>query len=254
MVSANLRGKATIVTGAASGIGLATARLFAESGAKVALNDLPGNLALTKQVEHLQEGGLDVFLAPGDVGSPEEARRMVDDAIQTMGRLDYLINNAGGGFTKQAIPPADLDSLTEDLWERNFDVNLKGAFHCTHAASDHLKLAAGAVVNNASTAGLGLNQGSSIVYAESKAALVNLTRGLAKALGPGVRVNAVAPGHIKTPRTDRLGEKHRQRSVSRTALQRAGTPEEVAEVMLFLCAGAGYITGQTLVVDGGMLT
>ena len=252
MISADLRGKTAIVTGGASGIGLSTARLFAQCGARVALNDLPDNSSLLRQVDSLKKQGLDVLGAPGDVGRPEEARRMVDDAARSMGRLDYLINNAGGGFTDQPIPPADLDRLTVELWDRILDVNLKGAFHCTHAASRHLKLVEGAVVNNASTAGLGINQGSSIVYAASKAALANLTRGLAKALGPTVRVNAVAPGHIRTPRTDRLGEEHRQRSVGRTALQRAGTSEEVAEVMLFLCAGAAYVTGQTLVVDGGM--
>ena len=252
MVSADLRGKAAIVTGGASGIGLSAVKLFARCGARVALNDLPDNPSLSRQVDSLKKQGLDILSAPGDVGKPGEARRVVDDAVRNMGRLDYLINNAGGGFTDRPIPPADLDSLTDDLWDRILDVNLKGAFHCTHAASQHLKLVEGAVVNNASTAGLGINQGSSIVYAASKAALANLTRGLARALGPGVRVNAVAPGHIRTPRTDRLGEEHRQRSVSRTALQRAGTAEEVAEVMLFLCAGAGYITGQTLVVDGGM--
>ena len=247
-----LEGKTAIVTGGASGIGLSAVRLFARCGARVALNDRPDSPSLAGQVDNLGRQGLEVLAAPGDVGRPEEARRMVDDAVRSMGRLDYLINNAGGGFTEQAIPPADLDSLTDDLWDRVLDVNLKGAFHCTHAASGHLQRVGGAVVNNASTAGLGINQGSSIVYAASKAGLVNLTRGLAKALGPGVRVNAVAPGHIRTPRTDRLGEEHRQRSVSRTALQRAGTSEEVAEVMLFLCAGAGYVTGQTLVVDGGM--
>jgi 3-oxoacyl-[acyl-carrier protein] reductase len=91
-----------------------------------------------------------------------------------------------------------------------------------------------------------------MAYAASKAALISLTRSLARGLGPEVRVNAVAPGHIVTPRTDRLGPAHRQRSVSRTALQRAGTAEDVAEVVLFLCAGASYMTGQTLVVDGGM--
>ena len=226
MVSADLRGKAAIVTGGASGIGLAAVRLFAQCGATVALNDLPDNSSIATQVDSLKNQGLDVLAAPGDVGRPAEARRMVDDAVKNMGRLDYLINNAGGGFTDQPIPPADLDSLSDDLWGRILDVNLKGAFHCTHAASGHLKLVEGAVVNNASTAGLGINQGSSIAYAASKAALSNLTRGLAKALGPTVRVNAVAPGHIKTPRTDRLGDEHRRRSVSRTALQRPGPPRK----------------------------
>ncbi len=251
MISADLGGKVILVTAGASGIGLATAELFARSGASVAINDLPGKL-LDTQVSRLRDYGLSVIPAPADIGDFAAARVMVQDVARTLGRLDYLFNNAGVGLTAKPIPPSDLDALTQEFWRGMLDVNLIGAFCCVQAAAPFLRENKGAIVNNASTAGLGINQGSSAAYAASKAALVNLTRSLAKGLGPEVRVNAVAPGHIITPRTDRLGPEHRERSVSRTALRRAGTPEDVAEVVLFLCAGAAYVTGQTIVIDGCM--
>ena len=144
-------------------------------------------------------------------------------------------------------------SLSDELWDRNLTVNLVGAFRCTRAAAAYLKESRGAVVNNASAAGLVRTgvKGNSMVYAASKAALINLTASLARGLGPEIRVNAVAPGLIKTPRNN-FGAKWRDPEVSQTSLERAGTAEDVAEAMLFLCAGAGYMTGQTLVVDGGL--
>lgn len=251
MIRADLKGKTMLVTAGASGIGLATAELFATSGARVAINDLPGK-ALDAQVARLRDSGLGVVAAPADIGDFAAARAMVQDAARSLGRLDYLFNNAGVGLTPKPIPPSDLDALSSEFWRGMLDVNVIGAYCCVQAAAPFLRAAKGAIVNNASTAGLGINQGSSAAYAASKAALVNLTRSLAKGMGPDVRVNAVAPGHIITPRTDRLGPEHRERSVSRTALRRAGTPQDVAEVVLFLCAGAAYVTGQTIVIDGCM--
>ena len=177
---------------------------------------------------------------------------MVRAAANDLGGLDYLINNAGAPYKTQ-IPFDDLEALTDELWDRNLTVNLVGAFHCTRAAASYLKESRGAVVNNASAAGLVRTgvKGNSMAYAATKAALINLTASLARGLGPWVRVNAVAPGLIKTPRNND-GAKWGDPEVSKTCLARGGTAEDVAEVMLFLCAGAGYMTGQTLVVDGGL--
>ena len=124
-------------------------------------------------------------------------------------------------------------------------VNLVGPFRCTRAAAPHLKAARGAVVNTASTAGYGY-PGSSMAYAASKAALMNLTTNLARGLAPEVRVNAVAPGMIRTPWTIRFGQAWEDSSVAMTSLKRVGTPDDIAEVILFLLAGAGYVTGQTI--------
>ena len=252
MISADLKGKRALVTGGASGIGLASAALLARCGATVAINDLPGSENLEKVISALRADGLNVIAASGEVGHPEETPRMVHAAAGELGGLDYLINNAGAPYKTQ-IPFDDLDALDDELWHRNLNVNLVGAFRCTRAAVPYLKKSRGAVVNNASAAGLVRTgvKGNSMVYAASKAALINLTASLARGLGPQVRVNAVAPGLIKTPRNN-LGAKWRDPDVSQTCLGRGGTAEDVAEVILFLCAGAGYITGQTLVVDGGL--
>lgn len=259
MISADLSGKTALVTGGASGIGLATVKLFAHSGATVAINDLPKSPTLERELAALQKEGLAVIAAPGDVGQPEGAGEMVRRAVDELGRLDYLINNAGGSY--RVTPPTDLDALTEEYWQEMVGVSLLGSFRCTHAASAELKQAGGAVVNTASVAGLvrGGAKGSNLAYAASKAALISLTANLARGLGPEVRVNAVAPGLIRTPRNDHGGAwrkpgQEEDPDIRNTSLRRGGTPEDVAEVMLFLCAGAGYITGQTIVVDGGLLS
>ncbi len=251
MISADLRGKTALITGGASGIGLATARLFARCGARVAINDLPGNPKLEEAVASVKQDGGDAVAAPGDVGHPEQAREMVHAAAAALGRLDYLINNAAMANTDRYIPPAELDAFDEEFWRKLLGLNLVGEFRCTQAAAAHLKQARGAVVNTASSAAFGF-PGSSMVYSATKAALVNLTVNLARGLGPEVRVNAVAPGYIRTPWTARFGAELEALTVERTALRRAGTPEDIAEVMLFLCAGAAYVTGQTLLVHGGL--
>ena len=251
MISADLSGKTLLITGGASGIGLATARLFARSGAMVAINDLPGSANLDREVAALQQEGLLVGGVPADVADPAAAAEMVQRAIEDMGRLDFLINNAATSGTERPIPPADLEPIDEAFWNKLLGLNLVGPFRCTKAAAPHLKRAHGAVVNTASSAAFG-SPGSSMVYAATKAALVSLTKNLARGLAPDVRVNAVAPGYIRTPWTRRFGQEWEDLTVRQTALQRAGEPEDIAEVMLFLCAGGAYLTGQTILVDGGL--
>lgn len=249
MISADLSGKRAIVTGAASGIGLATAEVLARNGARVAINDLPGNPALEEQVQRLTKEGLEVLAAPGNAGDEDDAPRMVRDAIGALGGLDYLVNNAGTPGTPTPIPAHDFDSQTEALWQRLFSVNLMGPFRCTVAAADALREARGAVVNTASIAGIRGN-GSSSVYAALKAALINMTREHARAFGPEVRVNAVAPGVVVSNWECRFDRS--QESIDAIPLQRPGLPEDFAETILFLCAGGAYITGETVVVDGGL--
>jgi 3-oxoacyl-[acyl-carrier protein] reductase len=251
MISADLTGKAVLVTGAASGMGLATTEAFARNGAAVALNHLPEDPRGPREVERLKVQGWRVIAAPGDVSQPGQAERMVASAIDALGRLDFLVNNAGTPATPTPIPFADLDALTESFWSTILSTNLIGPFRCAHAAVPALKLARGAICNTASIAGV-MGSGSSIPYATSKAGLINLTRSLARTLAPEIRVNAVAPGHVDSPWQKDWPEDRRRATVERTPLRRACKPEDIAETIFFLCAGAAMITGQTVIVDGGL--
>lgn len=251
MIATDLAGKAALVTGGASGIGLALATLYARAGAAVAINHLADDPRGPEAVARLAAEGHRVIAAPGDVGDADDAPRMVRDAVDALGRLDFLANNAGTPATRQPIDFPDLDAIDEAFWARILAVNLMGPFRCAKAAAPALKATRGAIVNTASVAGTSAI-GSSIPYAASKGALVNLTRTLAKALAPEVRVNAVAPGFVLSPWTREWGEERKQASIEKALLRRACTPEDIAEAMFFLTAAAGMVTAQTLVVDGGL--
>jgi 3-oxoacyl-[acyl-carrier protein] reductase len=251
MISADLTGKTALVTGGASGIGLATVESFARCGATVALNHLADDPRGAQQVERLKGLGHKVVAAPGNVSQPGEAEAMVSRAIDALGRLDFLVNNAGTPATPAPIPFAELDRLTEDFWQTILNTNLIGPFRCTHAAVGALRQAKGAICCTASIAGV-QGSGSSIPYATSKAGVINLTRSLARSLAPDIRVNAVAPGFVDSPWNKDWPADRKVESVERTPLKRACTPQDIADAIFFLCAGTSMITGQTIIVDGGL--
>ncbi len=248
MIVTDLSGKTAIVTGGASGMGLAAAGLLHEAGVSVAVNFLPDDPRGPEAVARL---GDDTIAAPGDVADPEDAGSMIGTAIAGLGRLDILINNAGTPATDAPIPFADFDALTEAQWQAILSTKLIGAFRCVRAAAPALTEAGGCVVNTASISGFG-GTASSLAYAASKAALINLTRNLAKALAPGVRVNAVAPGLTRTPWTDPWPEERKRGPLASTMLGRMVEAEEIAHAMMFLCTNRA-VTGQTVVVDCGLM-
>jgi 3-oxoacyl-[acyl-carrier protein] reductase len=250
MARYDLAGRTALVTGGASGIGRATATMLARAGAKVALNHLARDPRGPEAVAALAAEGLHVLPAPGDVGDPADAERMVAQAVRDLGRLDLLVNSAGIPGVPRRVPPARLDLITEDLWSALIPVNLMGPFRCSKAAAPALKAAGGSIVNLASIAGLGA-VGSSIVYSATKAGVVSLTQNFARALAPEVRVNAVAPGAVDTPWPASFTQEDRDAHTEKSLLKRWSTADDIAEVILFLAFGTRMMTGQTLVVDGG---
>ncbi len=238
---ARLDGKVALVTGSASGIGAATARTLAAEGATVVVNSIRSvaeGMALAEEL-----GGLYV---QADVSLESDALRLVHETVEFGGRLDVVVNNAG---TTRVIPFPDLDAVTDEDWDRILGVNLLGTWYVTRAAVPALREHRGCVVNVTSIAGIRA-LGSSIPYGVSKAATNHLTRQLAHALGPEIRVNAVAPGLVDTPWTADWDEVRAQ--VRATApLRRSGTPDDIAAAVLGLVL-APYTTGAIVVADGGL--
>lgn len=251
MIRYELSGKTALVTGGASGIGLATVKRLAGGGCRVAINHLADDPRGAQVVAELRAAGHDVISAPGNVGDAADGPRMVEQAVADLGRLDYLVNNAGTPGTSSLIPPTALERLTEELWQTVLQVNLLGVFRCAKAAAPALKETRGAVVNVASIAGLD-SPGSSMAYGATKAGVISLTKNLARGLSPEVRVNAVAPGAVDSPWMVEWTEERRAASANKALLKRRCQPEDLAEVITFLLVGAGMVTGQTVVVDGGL--
>ena len=244
----NLAGRCALVTGSASGIGRAAAELLARSGARVAMNDRAAD-TLAAVVSEMRSSGLQVDAVPGDLGESVTAAEVAHRAAEQLGGLDYLINNAGAPFTRNPIPPADLEALTDEFWDRVLRVNLMSAFWMTKGLASALRASRGAVVNTVSIAAFG-GGGSSAAYATAKAGLAGLTRELARGLAPDVRVNGIAPGYVNSGWECSFGD---MESAAKTTvpLARVGQPEDYAELIVFLCAGAAYITGEIIPVTGG---
>jgi len=245
-----LHAKRALVTGSASGIGLATVKRLAANGCRVALNYLPGDQRGPQEVARLTDAGLDVVGIAAAVGDRQEDE-LVQAALDHLGGLDLLVNNAGTPGGNATIPAASLDLVTDTLWSTVLDVNLIGLFRVTLAAAPHLRQASGAVVNLASISAF-TSRGSSMAYAASKAGVATLTRHLAQALAPEVRVNAVAPGAVDSPWQIAWTAEQRRAQIDATPLRKLCSPEEIAETIVYLGFCAPMITGQCVVIDGGM--
>lgn len=243
-----LEGKVAIVTGSARGIGKATAVKFVKEGAKVVVCDV--NIDQVKEtVEELKAMGGEVIGLKLDVTDRENVAKLISDTVETFGKLDILVNNAG------ITADATLLKMTEAEFDRVINVNLKGVFNCGQAAAGYMAEHGGGVILNASSlVGIYGNFGQTN-YAATKAAGIMMSKSWAKELGKkGIRVNAVAPGFIMTPMTEKMPEKVLDMMKEKCPLRRLGTAEDIANAYAFLASDeASFITGTVLSVDGGVV-
>lgn len=242
----NASPRVALVTGAATGIGRAVAVRFAARGLAVAVNYSRSEREAEETVQIVRDKGVLGILCQANVADDAAVRAMVKRCQEELGGVDVLVNNAG---TTRFIDHADLEAVTDEVWEEIFGVNVRGTFQCIRACVPMLRERGGSVVNVTSVAGI-LGQGSSIPYAASKAALNTMTKSLARSLAPAVRVNAVAPGPVKT-RWLAGREEMIERSLALTPLGRAADPDDIADAVVFLALDQTLMTGQVLVVDGG---
>ncbi|MEV0621110.1 SDR family oxidoreductase [Nonomuraea sp. NPDC050404] len=248
----DMHGRVAVITGGGTGIGAAVAESLARKGAAAVVVNYSRSAAEAQAtVGRLEELGCKAEAVAADVSDDAAVRRMAERVLADHGRVDALVCNAG---TTRWIPFPDLDDLTEDVWRQIMGVNLMGAFYCARAFAPALRATRGAIVNVASVAGL-LATGSSIAYGVSKAAMLQLTKDLAVALGPEVRVNAVAPGIVATRwHIDRMGEQvfseMAAKEEMKAPLRRTARPEHIAQLVTALLE-SDLATGEVLVGDGG---
>ncbi|PID90992.1 MAG: beta-ketoacyl-ACP reductase [Bacteroidetes bacterium] len=250
MQSKLLEGKNALITGGSRGIGHAIALAFAHAGANVAFTGTRQSEPFEATLKELQAIGVKAHGYVSDASDFASAEKLVEDVKADFGGVDILVNNAG--IAKDAL----LMRMTEELWDEVLRVNLKSAFNVTKAASMlMMKQKSGVVINMSSVVGVVGNFGQAS-YSASKAGMIGFTKSLAKELGPrNIRVNAVAPGYIQTDMTAGLPEDIQEKWEEKIPLHRAGAPEDVAKVCLFLASDmASYVNGQVINVCGGMIT
>lgn len=242
-----------IVTGSSSGVGAATAKLLATRGWNVVINYSRKSDAAEAVAEECRQVGAETVVQQANVAEDADCRALAQAAVDRWGRIDALVNNAG---TTKFCDHADLEGLSADDFQQIYAVNTIGPYQMTRAVAPTMQAAgSGSIVNTASIAGV-TGVGSSVAYAASKGALITMTKSLARALGPAIRVNAVCPGFIKGEwLREGLGEERYNKMVhsleSATPLQRVCDPEDVADGIYYFLAHGRLVTGETMLLDGG---
>jgi 3-oxoacyl-[acyl-carrier protein] reductase len=249
-----LEGKAAIVTGGGTGVGRATALELARHGCSLLVNYSRSREEAQRTAAEIEGMGAKAVVVQADVADDAACRAMVDTAVKAFKRIDLLINSAG---TTRFVLAPDLEKVTDEDWLRIYAVNVLGPFHCARAVKEPMLASGGGQIVNVSSVAAIAAKGSSIPYTASKAALNNLTVALARVLAPKIRVNAVAPGFI-TGRWLEQGLGAAYDSMKHTVeqacpLEKVSDPADIAAAIMSLVTGSRMVTGQCLVVDGGML-
>lgn len=237
-----------LITGASRGIGRAIALRFARDGVRVGINYRQNNAAAEETAEHVSHLGSEPLLLPGDVCDSNAAGSVFQTLLERWGRIDVLVNNAG------IVRDTLLMRMSDNDWDAVMSTNLRSTFLCTRAAlRPMLRQRSGRIISLSSISGIRGNPGQAN-YSATKAGLIGFTKSVAREVASrGITVNAVAPGLIETDITAQMPEKAREALIQQIPLGRMGTPEEIADVVAFLASPqAGYITGQAIVIDGGL--
>jgi 3-oxoacyl-[acyl-carrier protein] reductase len=243
-----LEGKVALITGAARGIGKAVAMRFASEGANIAFTDLVIDQIGEETKKEIEALGVKALAIPSNAADFQQAHAAVDQVVKEFGKIDILVNNAG--ITKDGL----MVRMSEAQWDAVLTVNLKSAYNFIHACTPvMMKQRSGSIINMSSVVGVHGNAGQ-CNYSASKAGLIGLAKSIAQELGSrGVRANAVAPGFIITDMTAKLPEEVKQEWCKKIPLRRGGTPEDIANVCLFLASDlSSYVSGQVISVCGGM--
>ena len=243
-----LEGKVALVTGAGRGIGKAIALRFAQEGANVAFTDLAVNEAVEETVKEIEALGVKAKAYASNAANFEETHEVVKQVVEDFGRIDVLVNNAG--ITKDGL----MMRMSEAQWDAVINVNLKSAFNFIHAVTPVMaKQRGGSIINMSSVVGVSGNAGQ-CNYSASKAGMIGLAKSIAKEMGPrGIRANCIAPGFIITEMTNQLSQEVKDAWAVQIPLRRGGTPEDVANVALFLASDlSSYVSGQVIHCCGAM--
>ena len=243
-----LEGKVALVTGAGRGIGKAIALRFAQEGANVAFTDLAVNEAVEETIKEIEAMGVKAKAYASNAANFDETHEVVKQIVEDFGRIDVLVNNAG--ITKDGL----MMRMSEAQWDAVINVNLKSAFNFIHAVTPIMaKQRSGSIINMSSVVGVSGNAGQ-CNYSASKAGMIGLAKSIAKEMGPrGIRANCIAPGFIITDMTNQLSQDIKDQWAQQIPMRRGGTPEDVANVALFLASDlSGYVSGQTIHCCGAM--